>query len=196
MSNARQAGEFDVDPETASALRNSTASASEPLKLSNGGAYDNPSYGVITSTVEEELARRGYGYWEKPITKTIYTLNIVNYEPAIRELCFPLLQHYAKKIGAALHVIAKRQFPEWPVTYEKLQVYDLAKFHGSEWNIYIDADALVNPECFDFTDHLPKNTVCHNGRDMAGIRWSMDPYFRRDGRWIGSCNWLAIASDW
>jgi len=194
----RQAGEFDIDPETASALRKASVSVSQPLV---GGAHSMsddapPSYDRPASEVRAELARRGHGHWEKQIKKTIYTLNIDNYEPAIRELCFPLLQHYAKKIGADLHIITERKFPEWPVTYEKLQVYELAKQHGNDWNIYIDADALINPECFDFTDHLHKDTVSHNGRDMAGIRWSIDPYFRRDGRWIGRCNWLAIASDW
>jgi len=49
---------------------------------------------------------------------------------------------------------------------------------------------------FDVTDHLRKDTVCHNGKDMAGIRWTYDHYFRRDGRNIGSCNWFAIGSDW
>jgi hypothetical protein len=31
---------------------------------------------------------------------------------------------------------------------------------------------------------------------MAGVRWSYDQYFRRDGRHIGSCNWFTVASDW
>lgn len=78
----------------------------------------------------------------------------------------------------------------------KLQIHELAKEHGNDWNIYIDSDALVNPEMYDVTEHLRKDTVCHNGRDMAGIRWRYDQYFRRDGRHIGSCNWFAIASDW
>ena len=54
----------------------------------------------------------------------------------------------------------------------------------------------MNPEFFDITEHLNKNTICHNGRDMAGIRWRYDQYFRRDGRHIGSCNWFTAASDW
>ena len=49
---------------------------------------------------------------------------------------------------------------------------------------------------FDVTDYLHKNTICHNGRDMAGIRWKYDQYFRRDGRHVGSCNWFTVASDW
>jgi hypothetical protein len=151
------------------------------------------------------------------VRKTIYTLDIDNYEPAIKELTFPLMQNYAAKIGANLFVIKERKFPEWPVTYEKLQIHTLGAaskprdgaylnedgnlvhdflYQANDWNIFIDADTLVNPEMFDITDHLRKDTICHNGRDMAGVRWTYDQYFRRDGRHFGSCNWFTVASDW
>lgn len=128
--------------------------------------------------------------------KTVYTLNIGNYEPAICELTYPLMKHWAGKIGADFHVISERKFPEFPVVYEKLQIRELAAQHGNEWSIYIDSDALVNPEFFDPTNFVHKDTVVHNGRDMANIRWRYDQYFRRDGRNIGSCNWFTMASDW
>jgi len=134
--------------------------------------------------------------WHKHVKKTIYTLNVGDYAPEICALTYPLMQAYARKIGADFQVIRERKFPEWPLDYEKLQIHDLAEEHGNDWSIYIDSDALVNPEMFDVTEHLYKNTVCHNGTDMAGIRWKYDQYFRRDGRHIGSCNWFAIASDW
>ena len=105
------------------------------------------------------------------------------------------MRAYARKIDAEFHVIRERKFPEWPLVYEKLQIHELGRC-GNDWNIYIDSDALVNPEMFDITDYLHKNTICHNGRDMAAIRWKYDQYFRRDGRHIGSCNWFTVASDW
>jgi hypothetical protein len=155
---------------------------------------------VVNMRTPEELAKliahKSQTSWHNPIRKTIYTLNINNYEPAICDLTYPLLRHYAKKIGASFQVISERKFPEWPTVYEKLQIFELGREAGNDWNIYIDSDALVNPEMFDVTDHLSKDTVCHNGRDMNGVRWEMDAYFRRDGRWIGSCNWFAVASDW
>jgi hypothetical protein len=134
--------------------------------------------------------------WSKPIKKTIYTLNVGDYAPEICALTYPLLQAYARKISADFYVIRERKFPDWPMDYEKLQIHDLAREHGNDWNIYIDSDTLVSPEMFDVTDHMSKDTICHNGKDMAGIRWTYDQYFRRDGRHIGSCNWFAIASDW
>jgi hypothetical protein len=128
--------------------------------------------------------------------KTIFTLNVDNYAPEITALTYPLLQRYAEKIGADFHVITERKHPDCPPVYEKMQIYDLAKQMGNDWSIYIDSDALVHPDTFDITEFLPKDTVCHNGNDMANNRWRYNDYFRRDGRHIGSCNWLTIASDW
>jgi hypothetical protein len=127
--------------------------------------------------------------------KTLYTLNI-NYDQRITNITYPLLRRYAKRIGADFHVIDKRQFSDWPVVYEKMQIQRLARERGDDWILYIDSDALVHPETINFTEVLPRDTVAHNGSDMAAIRWDYDDYFRRDGRNIGSCNWLTIASSW
>lgn len=128
------------------------------------------------------------------MSKTIYTLNIDNYEPEITALTYPYIEKWAKKIGADFKIITDRKFPKWPVTYEKLQIHELGK--DSEWNIYIDSDALVHPDMFDITELMPKDTVLHRGADFAPNRWKYDNYFRRDGRNIGSGNWLTVASDW
>ncbi len=130
------------------------------------------------------------------VTKTIFTLNIGDYCPELRAITRPWLEFYANKIEAEIFDITERRYPDMPVTYEKLQIFEIAKTRKSDWNIYIDSDALINPETPDFTNHLNKDTVAHNGRDYAGVRWSYDTYFRRDGRNIGSCNWFTIASDW
>jgi len=134
--------------------------------------------------------------WQKPLKKTVFTLNVDNYAPEITELTYPLIKHYAHKIGAGFHIINERKYPGWPPVYEKLQIYDLAQEMGNDWNIYIDSDALIHPDFIDITNHLAKDTVAHNGRDPAGHRWRYDRFFLRDGRHIGSCNWFTIASDW
>jgi hypothetical protein len=128
--------------------------------------------------------------------KVIFVLNIDNYAPEITELTYPLIKYYADKIGAEFYEIKERKFPDWPVTYEKLQIYELAKELKSDWNIYIDSDALIHPETIDWTCFLKKDTVLHNANDMGAVRWKYDEYFLRDGRNIGSCNWFTIASDW
>lgn len=133
--------------------------------------------------------------WEKNTKKTIFTLNVDGYAPEITALTYPLLEAYADKIGANLHIIGERKFQEWPVTYEKLQIYELAQEMGNDWNIYIDSDALVHPDTPDLTLLLPKDTVAHYANDFAPVRWKSDRFFKRDGRNFGSGNWLTVASD-
>jgi len=130
------------------------------------------------------------------IKKTIYLLNIGDYAPEITALTYPLIRCYATRIGAEIFIIKDRKFPDWPVSYEKLQIFDLAREHKNDWNIYIDSDALVHPETVDFTHFISKDTILHHGADMAALRWNYDEYFLRDGRNIGSCNWFTVASDW
>jgi hypothetical protein len=130
------------------------------------------------------------------IKKTLFTLNVDNYAPEICEITYPLLKRYAEKIGADFFIIDKRVWPDMPPVYEKLQIRKLAEKMKNDWNVYIDSDALVHPETIDFTSMIGKDTVMHNGHDMASIRWKYDEYFLRDGRNIGSCNWFTIASNW
>lgn len=128
--------------------------------------------------------------------KTVYTVNVDNYEPQITVLTYPLMKAWAHRIGADFHIIDQRRSPQMPPAYEKLQIFDLARERGDDWSIFLDSDALVHPETFDFTNFLSRDTVAHNGNDMAAVRWTYDEYFLRDGRNIGSCNWCAIASSW
>lgn len=136
-------------------------------------------------------------YGPRRLKKALYTLNVgMKFSPEICKLTYPLMRRFADKCGATFQVITERKCPWMPITYEKLQIFQLAQEMGNDWNIYFDSDALIHPDTFDPTEHLEKDTVMHNGRDMAGNRWKYDNYFRRDGRHIGSGNWFTVASDW
>ena len=131
------------------------------------------------------------------MNKRIYTLNIGSkYSEEMTAMTYPLIKAWAYKIGAEFFEISERRFTKFPERYEKLQIYNLAQELPADWHIYIDCDALVHPDMIDPTGYLPKDTVAHNGKDIASNRWRIDNYFLRDGRHISSCNWLAIASDW
>jgi hypothetical protein len=130
------------------------------------------------------------------IKKTLFTLRVDNYSPEICDITYPFLKHYAKKIGADFFVIDKRKFPDFPVMYEKLQIYELAKQMKNDWNMYLDSDALVHPNALDYTAYLRKDTIAHYGLDFGNMRFAYDHNFLRDGRNIGSAGWCVIASDW
>ncbi len=152
--------------------------------------------GGPSALYEPDPAPRAPIYWEKQIKKVVVTLNIGDYQPAIRELSYPLMWAYAQKIGADFCEITTRKYPDWPIVMEKIQCADICREAGADWVIFLDADALVSREMFDPTDHLNKAEVCFNGKDMSGIRSRPDKYFRRDGRYIGACSWFMVASDW
>jgi len=130
------------------------------------------------------------------MNKTIYLLNIGDYAPKVTALTYPTIVEYAKKIDAEIEVITERKFKKWPITYEKLQIHKLAKDRGDDWAFYIDSDTLIHPELPDITELMTMDTVAHNAIDFAPLRWKYDNYFRRDGRYIGSANWFALASSW
>jgi hypothetical protein len=129
------------------------------------------------------------------MTKTIFLLNIDDFAPDVTAITYPLIRYYAERIGAEIHTITERRFPEWPVTYEKMQIHELAKEIGSDWNIYIDSDTLIHPECPDWTLYLPKGTVGMFNSDLSTMRFKPDEYALRDGRFMAPGNWFMIASD-
>ena len=132
----------------------------------------------------------------KNLKKTVFTLNVNDYAPEIRAITYPLLKYWAHKIGAEFFEINVRRFPEWPVPYEKFQIYFLAQEMENDWNIYLDADTLVHPGTPDWTLYLGKDTIAQHGSDVASIRLRYNQYMMRDGRNYGSAGWFTIASDW
>lgn len=129
--------------------------------------------------------------------KCLYTLNIGNYLPEISAITLPLMERYAKKIGASFHIIMDRKFPKYPIVYEKFQIFELAQKQENDWNIFFDLDSLLHPDFWDLTVALSKDTTCSGyTSDFTPQRFKPDKYFLRDGRFIGKGNWFGIASNW
>jgi alpha-N-acetylglucosamine transferase len=79
--------------------------------------------------------------------KAVWVLNIDNYRPDITKYTLPTIKAYAEKIGAEYHEITERKFPDFPITYEKMQLWELGKDY--DWNILIDADVLISDKMQD-----------------------------------------------
>ena len=126
--------------------------------------------------------------------KVLYTLALDGYPHEMTDLTFPWLKFYANKIGAEFQVIKERRFPDYPATYEKHQIFKLGQ--DNDWSVFIDADALINPELFDVTALCPRDTVLFTGQDMSAMRFRPNKYSLRDGRYIGACTWFVVCSDW
>ena len=96
--------------------------------------------------------------------KTIYTLQVDNFMPELTEITFKWMKVYAEKIGADFQVITERKFPHMPPNYEKFQIYELNKKNKDDWSIFFDADAIIHPDCVDWTIFVGKDTVIEIGR--------------------------------
>jgi hypothetical protein len=128
------------------------------------------------------------------MNKKIFTLQLHGHNKKVQQVTRPALEKYAARYGYEIEDITSRQFPEWPITFEKFQVYERMK--GLDWALYIDTDALIHPNQIDFTEVISKDSVCFSGKDFAPQRWTYDNYFRRDGRHLGCCSWFVLCSDW
>lgn len=123
--------------------------------------------------------------------KVLWTLRVNDYAPDICKLTFPLLEGYAKKIGAEFRVITERAFPNENPVYEKLQIYELGK--DNDFNIFIDADCLIHPDFFDLTPFIGRDECFHINEDFSPVRFRPDEHFQKDGRYIGACNWFVVS---
>jgi len=112
----------------------------------------------------------------------------------LRKLTLPNLYAYAEKIGADVNLITTRKYPEWPITYEKFQIYDDGK--DFDWNVFIDIDTIIHPNFYDVTLQYPKSVVSFNFAYHADQQLRPDKYFARDGRNVGIATNFVVTSDW
>ena len=131
------------------------------------------------------------------IKKTIYTLALKGYAPELTSVTFPLMRKYAEKIEADFVVIEDRKFPDYYVTYEKFQIYEMAKERGDDWSFFFDADTLIHPDFFDPTSLIAKDKTCAGyTHDFTPLRFRPDEVSFRDGRYLGKGSWFILCSDW
>lgn len=126
--------------------------------------------------------------------KALWVVRVDNYFPDLCELTIPTIKKYSEKIGADYIEITERKYPEFPPTYEKLQIYDLGK--SFDWNILLDADNVISPSAFDITSFLdPRVVGFMSAFDANNMFYTKDdPYFERDGRNVGIASGLVITS--
>ena len=80
--------------------------------------------------------------------KVIHLLNINNFFPELFRITYPTIRAYAEKNGYIINMITERKFPDYPITYEKMQVYEDGK--DNQMNVLVDADMLLHPNLPDF----------------------------------------------
>lgn len=124
--------------------------------------------------------------------KIIHTLNIDNYFPELTELTLPKIKEYCVKVGAELNIITERKYPDYPVTYEKLQIFEFGK--DARWNALFDLDLLISKDAPDIFSGDPSR-VYFQQSFPANSFFNIDKYFMRDGRNIGIAAYILVSSN-
>lgn len=88
----------------------------------------------------------------------VYVLVVDNYLPEVCNFTLPLIKKYSKKINAEFFIINERKYSDLPITYEKMQIYELGKDY--DYNILIDADMIIHPNMYNIFDIIPENCIC------------------------------------
>ena len=128
--------------------------------------------------------------------KLIHVVNINNFFPELFALTSPTIRSYAERNGYMINMITERKFPDYPINYEKMQVYEDGK--DAEVNILCDADMLIHPEFPDVTTFLQRNSIAFNDNYNISWKYHVDRirYFMRDGRDVGIATNFVVSSDW
>ena len=94
------------------------------------------------------------------MNKILHVLNINDFFPELFALTFPTIKAYADRTGFTINLITERKFPDYPINYEKMQVYEDGK--DAEVNILCDADMLIHPQFPDVTTFLQRDSIAFN----------------------------------
>ena len=128
--------------------------------------------------------------------KLIHVVNINDFFPELFALTYPTIRSYAERNGYMINMITERKFPDYPINYEKMQVYEDGK--NAEVNILCDADMLIHPEFPDVTEFLKRDSISFNDNYNISWKYHVDRirYFMRDGRDVGIATNFVVSSDW
>ena len=128
--------------------------------------------------------------------KLIHVVNINDFFPELFALTYPTIRSYAERNGYMINMITERKFPDYPINYEKMQVYEDGK--NAEVNILCDADMLIHPEFPEVTEFLKRDSIAFNDNYNISWKYHVDRirYFMRDGRDVGIATNFVVSSDW
>ncbi len=128
--------------------------------------------------------------------KCVHIVRKLNLSDEICAITVPLIKAYAERIGADVNVIGgSRAFPEYPETYERMQIYASGRRYN--WNICVDTDILLGPLLVDATQKVARDTFGLIMHYSASESFSVHHRaFSRDQRDLVPVEAFIVTSDW
>jgi len=125
--------------------------------------------------------------------KCVYVVRLGDWFPELCDVTLPLIEKWARRIGADFHLISTPKFDGWPPNYERLQIHELGKDY--DWNINIDADYVIDADRLeDPTAGKDPTMIYTEGGMAADYYFKAHPYFIRDGRKQGIGDSFVVSS--
>jgi lipopolysaccharide biosynthesis glycosyltransferase len=84
----------------------------------------------------------------------IANLCIGEREAPTASISHPLMQAYAKKIGADFHVFSERLWPDVDIRFEKFQMYEVVKNYSR--TLFVDTDVMIRNDSPNIFDIVPE----------------------------------------
>jgi hypothetical protein len=128
--------------------------------------------------------------------KCVHIVRKLNSSDEICAITVPLIEGYARRIGADVNMIgSSRVFPEYPPTYERMQIYSSGRHYN--WNICVDTDMLLGPLLVDTTKKVTRDAfgliMCYSASQSFPVTHR---FFSRDKRDLVPVEALVVTSDW
>ncbi len=104
-----------------------------------------------------------------------------------------MVRDYARRIGATLNIISQRKFPDFPVNYELMQIFEAGASY--DWNMHLGAGVLLgetlpDPSSYMSPDHV--GTTISYGAHMQ-FETAGNIYFERNERDLGISDSIILA---
>ena len=128
--------------------------------------------------------------------KLIHVVNINDFFPELFALTYPTIRSYAERNGYMINMITERKFPDYPINYEKMQVYHDGR--EADLNMLCDADMLIHPHFPDVQEIVKDPAyVAFNDNYNISTKYQANkiPYFKRDGRDVGIATNFVVTSN-
>lgn len=106
----------------------------------------------------------------------------------ITDLTFPRIRQYAERIGADLHIISTRVYPDVNICYEKFQMRGLLDRY--ERIAYVDGDILIRPHAKNIFEHAPIGSFAAMNEAQYVHCWSPERALEQlvPHGWVGPWN--------
>lgn len=127
------------------------------------------------------------------MTTCIHFISIPDYETPFASISLPMVRAYAQRIGATLNIISQRKFPDFPVTYEVVQIFEAGAAY--DWNMHVGAGVLIGETLPDPSSYISPDHVATNITYSAQMEFVTQGniYFERNERDLGVSDDIFLA---